>query len=175
MTLDPREASRAERKTMDRRQFCVLSSAAVAAGLASCRAFPSAVDSIGAAPLVPAVLYKAIFDTRFSASRAFGMAAASAGRMTAAIRGDVTALWFDDLRLQWAMGRGAIAGMTTIPSLFCLQQLAKDHWMRVVVSAEHRRPDSDVDALRVHRLACNFEGNRVLPLDPQLVSWVIAA
>jgi (+)-pinoresinol hydroxylase len=33
MTLDPREASRAERKTMDRRQFCVSSSAAVAAGV----------------------------------------------------------------------------------------------------------------------------------------------
>jgi len=152
-------------KIMDRRQFCVLSSAAVAASLASWRTFPSAVDSIGTAPPVSAALYKVIFDARFSASRAFAMAAASAGRMTAAIRGDVTALWFDDLRLQWAMGRGAIAGMTTIPSLFCLQQLAMDHWMRVV----------DVDALRVHRLVCGFEGKRMLPLDPQLVSWVIAA
>jgi hypothetical protein len=28
--------------------------------------------------------------------------------------------------------------MTTARTLFCLEQLAKDHWMRVVVHAEHR-------------------------------------
>ena len=31
--------------------------------------------------------------------------------------------------------------MTTARSLFCLEQLAKDHWMRVVIRAEHAVED----------------------------------
>jgi hypothetical protein len=130
---------------MHRRQFCVCG-AAIAAGLAAGRAFAAAA-ALSDAPPASLPLYKVIFDTRFAASREFGMAAASAGRMTAAIQGYVTELWSNDLRRQWAAGRVAIAGMTTMPSFFCLQQLAKDHWMRAVFS--------DVS-------------------DPELVSWVIA-
>jgi hypothetical protein len=140
---------------MHRRQFCV-SGAAVAAGIAAGRAIAAATALTGAPPAASPPLYKVIFDTRFAASREFGMAAASAGRMTAAIRGDVTALWSTDLRRQWAAGRVAIAGMTTMPSFFCLQQLAKDHWMRAVVVGEHG-PGAGADVS-----------------DPKLVSWVIA-
>jgi hypothetical protein len=135
---------------MHRRQFCV-SGAALAAGLATGlatgRVVAAATDLLAAPPAAGAALYKVIFDVRFAASVEFGMAAARAGRMTAAIRGDVTALWSSDLRRQWAAGRAAIAGMTTLPSFFCLQELAKDHWMRATVVAR----------------------------DPHLVSWVIAA
>jgi len=135
---------------VDRRTFCVLSAAA-AAGIAAGRMGRWAP----AAPAVPVTLYKIIFDTRFSASRAFGMAAAGSGRMTAAIGGDVTALWSDDLRWQWARGGGAIAGMTTMPSFFCLQQLAADHWMR-------------------GRILLSPLGGKMPAADPRLVSWVIA-
>jgi hypothetical protein len=90
-----------------------------------------------AAPSVS--LYKFIYDCRYSAARAFGIAAehayATAG--TAALHGDVTALWSRDLRREWLAGGGAIAGMTTARTLFCLEQLAKDHWMRVVIRADH--------------------------------------
>jgi hypothetical protein len=134
---------------MHRRQFCA-SGAALAASLAAGRAFSAGPDLIVPAAASRA-LYKVIFDGRFAASRAFGLAAASAGRATAAIQVDVTALWSDDLRRQWAQGRAAIAGMTTMPSFFCLEQLAKDHWMRAVVA---------------ERLA----GSRT---DPPLVSWII--
>jgi hypothetical protein len=148
---------------MDRRKFCI-SSAAVAAGLAADIALPSAT----------APLHKVIFDSRFAASRAFAAAAASAGRTTAAIRGDVTALWFDDLRLRWATPGGAIAGMTTFSSLFCLEQLAKDHWMRVIVRAEHARIDAAASARRVHSIVGGFQGGLPPPADPRLISWVIA-
>jgi hypothetical protein len=148
---------------MDRRKFCI-SSAAVAAGLAAEIALPSA----------PVPLHKVIFDSRFAAGRAFAVAAAGAGRTTAAIRGDVTALWFDDLRLRWATPGGAIAGMTTLRSLFCLEQLAKDHWMRVMVRAEHARTDAAANAQRVQSIIGGRQRGLPLPADPRLVSWVIA-
>jgi hypothetical protein len=115
-----------------------------------------------------------IFDSRFAASRAFGAAAAGAGRTTLAIRGDVTALWFDDLHLRWTTPGGATAGMTTWSSLFCLEQLAKDHWMRVIVRAEHARIDAAASARRVHNIVGGFQGGLAPPADPRLVSWVIA-
>jgi hypothetical protein len=80
-----------------------------------------------------------LFDSRFGSSRALGAAAARGGYATAALQGDVTALWVRDLEPHWAAGGGAIAGMTTAASLFCLEQLAKDHWMRVIVRVDHRR------------------------------------
>jgi|HubBroStandDraft_1064217.scaffolds.fasta_scaffold00249_38 hypothetical protein len=148
---------------MDRRKFCILS-AAVAAGLAAETALPSAA--------IP--LYKVIFDSRFAASRAFAMAAVSAGRATAGIRGDVTALWVDDLRLRWARDGGAIAGMTTLRSLFCLEQLAKDHWMRVIVRAEHWRTGAAASAGRVRSIVGGIQPGLPVPADPRLVSWVLA-
>src|SRR5450631_90245 len=160
---------------MDRRKFCV-SSAAFAAATAAGLHFRTAIDEIGDSPPESRVtLYKVIFDARFPASRAFGMAAAGVGRTTAAIRGDVTSLWFGDLRLQWADSRGAIAGMTTQPSFFCLQQLAKDHWMRVLVSSVPQGSDDDACARRIRRIVGTREGERILAADPKLVSWVIAA
>jgi hypothetical protein len=114
-----------------------------------------------------------IFDSRFSAGRAFAAAAASAGRTTVAIRGDVTALWFDDLRVRWATPGGAIAGMTTLRSLFCLEQLAKDHWMRVIVRAEHARTDAAASARRVQAIIGGIQRGLPPRADPQLVSWVL--
>jgi hypothetical protein len=132
---------------MDRRKFC-FSCAAVAAGIEAARAGSLFMRETGSPRALPLALHKVIFDSRFAESRAFGQAAAGAGRQTAAIRGDVTALWYHDLRLLWATSRGATAGMTTRPSFFCLQQLAQDHWMRVIASTPS--------------------------VDPRLVSWVIA-
>ncbi len=123
---------------MDRRSF-FLSGAAAAISLgvgrsyASAAPLPTAVGCAGG----PMALGAILFDSRFASSRAFGAAARSAGRETTALQGDVTGVWRHHLRPHWAGGR-AIAGMTTASSLFCLEQLAKDHWMRVVVRVEHR-------------------------------------
>jgi hypothetical protein len=103
-------------------------------------------------PIFP--FYKFIYDRRYSAGRVFG-AAAEAMLSTAgivAIDGDITALWSRDLRERWSAGGGAIAGMTTARTLFCLEQLARDHWMRVLIRAEHTISDGHGIA---HRLTAS--------------------
>jgi hypothetical protein len=116
------------------------------------RAAPAPAVSLlpASAPSVP--LYIFIYDRRFSAARAFGAAADQARSTggTVAIDGDITELWSRDLRLRWSTGEGAIAGMTTDRTLFCLEQLAKDQWMRVVFRAEHTIAGGDDSA---HRLS----------------------
>jgi hypothetical protein len=127
---------------MNRRKFCASSVAAAisvtTAGSGRLCAAPA--PSVLPGTSAPGVeLYKFVYDRRYSATRAFGVAAeqgySTAG--TAAIDGDVTALWSRDLRARWLADSGAIAGMTTARTLLCLEQLAKDHWMRVVVRADH--------------------------------------
>jgi hypothetical protein len=88
-------------------------------------------------------LYKFIYDRRFYAGRTFGASAERAPSIagTVGIAGDITALWSGELRPRWLAGDGAIAGMTTARTLFCLEQLAKDHRMRVVTRADHAITD----------------------------------
>jgi hypothetical protein len=54
------------------------------------------------------------------------------------ITGDITDLWLAELHPQWTRKPTPIAGLTARPALFCLEQLAWDFRMRVVVHAEHR-------------------------------------
>ena len=75
--------------------------------------------------------YKAVFDDRFEDSRTFAAAALERGIPTAAIRGDVTKLFFDDLDLRWRKGPVLLAGYTTKASQFCLNLLARDRGMRL--------------------------------------------
>jgi hypothetical protein len=75
--------------------------------------------------------YQAIFDERFEDSRVFAAGAAARRILTAAIRGDITRLFFDDLDLRWKQGPVLLAGYTTPASLFCLDLLARDRGMRV--------------------------------------------
>jgi hypothetical protein len=118
---------------MDRRNFCIASAAG-----AVCLAGDLGL-SRQAGPLGPAIaLDKVLFDSRYTDSGAFGAAAAREGRYAKAFSGDVTAMWRQTLLPSWEAG-SAIAGMTTPAGLFCLEQLAKDYWMRVVLRIEHRR------------------------------------
>ena len=61
----------------------------------------------------------------------------SAGVFTSAIRGDVAALWYDDLRAHLAENRLPFAGLTDRAALFCLEELARDVGMRVIFRADH--------------------------------------
>jgi hypothetical protein len=156
---------------MNRRRFCLTSVAAAISGAAvSLPCLPEAgqtypVTPAASTPSVP--LYKFIYDHRYSTGRAFGVAAERAPSTAGiiAIDGDITALWASDLRPQWSAGGGAIAGMTTARTLFCLAQLATDHWMRVMVRAEHAISEGHVIA---HRLTAS------LPMIARMRSALVA-
>ena len=122
---------------MDRREFCL-------AGAVMATSFPAAWSLPASRVIFDAV----VFDSRFPIACNFGAAACRSGQKTLAIQGDVTALWRDELRPRWAAGAAPIAGMTTQRSLFCLEQLATDHWLRVL-------------------------SRRSVPDDESLVWWVI--
>jgi hypothetical protein len=134
---------------MNRRKFCLSTVAATISGAAAghmTRVAPAAPTTVAltSTSSMPGVrLYKFIYDRRFSAGRAFGASAERAPSTagTVGIDGDITALWSRDLRPRWLAGDGAIAGMTTARTLFCLEQLAKDHRMRVAIRAEHAITD----------------------------------
>jgi hypothetical protein len=130
------------RDAMNRRKFCLSSIATAISGAAVGAGCPPAAAQTAALPAASkpiAPLYKFVFDRRYSAASAFGVAAEHAKAIAGvvAIEGDITELWSQDLRLQWSTGSGAIAGMATARTLFCLEQLAKDHWMRVAIRVEH--------------------------------------
>jgi hypothetical protein len=76
--------------------------------------------------------FRAIYDERFAAGRAFSAEAVSRGWTIRAIRGDVTAVWFRELAPRWRTGPAMIAGVTTPQSLFVLERLAWDAGMRVI-------------------------------------------
>jgi hypothetical protein len=91
-------------------------------------------EDAGAEPL-----YKVFFDERFPASVAFANEMKRRSLPTHAIRGDITNVWFDDLYYRWKQGPAAIAGLTAPGPIFCLEMLAHDAGMRVVLRIDHRR------------------------------------
>ena len=75
--------------------------------------------------------FRAIYDERFEAGRAFATEAAYRGWITRAIRGDITNVWFRELSPRWRRSPAAITGVTTAQTLFVLERLAWDAGMRV--------------------------------------------
>jgi hypothetical protein len=102
---------------------------------------PLVAGATWAAPEAPAysshVLYRILFDSRFSESRAFGEEAARLGGVVRGFAGDITDLWYHELDERWRAGPAAIAGMTRHGPLFCLERLAWNAAMRVVYRATH--------------------------------------
>lgn len=87
-------------------------------------------------------LYKALYDERFGEALQFASEISALGIATAAMRGDITDLWFNDLDRHWRKQPSAVAGLTTESALFCLERLAWDHRLRVVFRADHAvQPD----------------------------------
>ena len=123
---------------MNRRDFAVRAGAmAFTLGVArGARALAASTPDATAvrAGRVPTVL----FDERFESCRAFAAGARRLGCPIRSIAGDVTTLWLNELEPMWARGEGTVMGMTTPVSLFCLEQLARNHWMRVTARIEHR-------------------------------------
>lgn len=116
----------------NRRQFLGLGLAAsVWPVVAPATASRSAREALGS----PGI-YKAVFDTRAAAGRRFAARMRACGVPARGISGDVTRVWYEDLALRWREAPAAIAGVTAPDTLFCLEQLAWDHRMRVVFRAE---------------------------------------
>lgn len=119
---------------MTRREFIAIGATALTAAGVAGTAFATTFSTSEQQLVLP---FKVIFDERFAESRLFAQQAANTGVMTAGIRGDVSALWFSELRPRLNKGAVAIAGMTTASSLFCLEQLASNYWMKVQARTEH--------------------------------------
>jgi hypothetical protein len=137
---------------MDRRKFVL--AGGTAAGTAACALAlmgAEASDTSARKPAGTPAPFAVIFDRRFAAAHSYASAAAWRGRRIFGYRGDLTALWLHDIEPQWRRRAGALAGMTTPAALFCLEQLAAQHWLRVIGRTEHR-----------------------LGADQTLISWVIA-
>ena len=116
---------------MNRREFAAVSSAvaAILTHPASAAALATGVPPSGSVWVV--------FDRRFGPSQLFGRTASRLTRHVHGIEGDVTAVWMEHLDPLWRRGDGTVAGMTTVPSFICLQQLAAQHWFRVTARVEH--------------------------------------
>ncbi len=67
----------------------------------------------------------------------FGTRLGEYGTTVHGIDADVTSLWYEHLDGQWRTRPVAIAGMTLRPALFCLEQLALTHGLRVVHHGRH--------------------------------------
>jgi hypothetical protein len=80
--------------------------------------------------------YRALYDERFAAGRAFSAEAARRGWITRAIRGDITKVWFRELSPRWRLGPAPITGVTTPQTLFVLERLAWDVSLRVTSREE---------------------------------------
>jgi hypothetical protein len=74
----------------------------------------------------------AIADHRFAEARAFSRGMRQRGVVAVDFDGDITGVWLERLYPLWRSAFPAVvAGLTTRPVLFCLEQLAWDHWLRV--------------------------------------------
>lgn len=76
-------------------------------------------------------------DSRFPASRSFGLQAARMGLPHFVNSGDITAIWSRHLDPLWREGQAMVMGLTSAEQLFCLERLAWDRDMRVVLRAQH--------------------------------------
>jgi hypothetical protein len=103
--------------------------------------------TIGPVPGGPSSFYKVIVDSRFPASVEFGVEMSRLGAPVHTIEGDITDLWYHDLDAQWKRSPVAIAGLTAHGPLFCLERLAWDYGMRVVLRTEHSDPDLNGEPL----------------------------
>lgn len=109
----------------------------------------SAAQSISSLPAARTP-YRVIYDSRFEQSSLFAQQAERIGLRTSAINGDVSELWRKVLQPQLRKSPVPLVGLTMTSALFCLSELAKNHWMKVQFFAEH---ESLADGLIKHNLS----------------------
>jgi hypothetical protein len=131
----------------NRREFLHMGVAALSLPIAARAGISAAAPSDESAPqgshaptepVAAEPLYKILFDERFPASTSFADELKRHGLTPEAIRGDITDVWFNDLYYRWKQQPVAIAGLTAPGAIFCLEMLARDAGMQVVMRADHR-------------------------------------
>ena len=171
---------------INRREFLQLGTAAAVAWSANgLEASPAVAPGPGGPADSVTPLYKVLFDERFAEGIAFALRVQECGGDVHPIRGDIRAIWYDDLYHHWNGSPVGVAGLTTARSLFCLDMFARDAGLRVVYYAEHELgADGPVEwsaevayaVTHFPRVRCRPIRRAVDPLLPltSLVSWVIA-
>ena len=92
------------------------------------------------------------------AANSFGGKFAALGAPVHAIADDeITELWLGTIRPLWAKGPATIAGLTRPAALFCLEQLAWSHRLRVVFHAEHVLHADGSTSHQLHRGAAGVD------------------
>jgi hypothetical protein len=111
---------------------------------ASSLALASALEPAhGSQPAVGDVVDRCFFDERFVAARP--LAARLSGRLTP-VRGDVTAVWRQDVARYVGAKPMTMCGVTTESFVFCLEVLARDETM---TSLRIERLDRDLHVWRL--------------------------
>jgi len=83
-------------------------------------------------------LHTCLIDERYAPSRTVGEWLRAAGIGVHAIPdGDVTQAWMNHVGPAWQRAPVPIAGLTALPALFCLEQVARGCGLRVVFQTEH--------------------------------------
>lgn len=86
----------------------------------------------------PASLHALLIDGRYAPARKLGARLAGRGAAVHVVNdGEITDLWLREIQPAWKQRPVAIAGLTGSPTLFCLEQLAWTHGLRIVFHAEH--------------------------------------
>jgi hypothetical protein len=112
----------------------------------------------------PPALARAVFDERHAEGRDFGGVFRSRGMPTSAIRGDVAALWYRDLKTRLLEQRLPLVGLTDRTALFCLEELARDVGMKVQGRIDHTFDRSGaLSHLATGPSAWTAAGQRLLP------------
>jgi hypothetical protein len=123
-------------------------------------------------------IHKVIIDQRVAEASSFGREISGLGLAVHPTDGDITRLWTDDLYLRWRRAPVAIAGLTAHGPLFCLERLAWDFGMRVVMRADYRRAAPGAFAQALIGLASLEEASAGATLadaaTDTLIAWVIA-
>jgi hypothetical protein len=78
-----------------------------------------------------------VYDSRFADAREIARHAGRHGATLWEISGDLFDLWSDHLDPLWREAPAAIAGVTTEPDLFVIEDMAADRRMKVVYRGEH--------------------------------------
>jgi hypothetical protein len=120
-------------------------------------AFSAIAGKVGAATtqsfspaLATSTPYRVIYDNRFEQSSMFAQQAQRLGLQTSVVDGDVSHLWRKVLQPQLRKNPVPLVGLTMTSTLFCLSELAKNHWMKVQFFAEH---ESLADGVIKHNLS----------------------
>ncbi len=115
-------------------------------------ALPVSMHSLAAAAISPQrpPQFRAVVVGSQPDAISFGQHFAAGGTPVHALAEDeITSLWLGTIRPLWLAGPVAIAGVTQPATLFCLEQLAWSHGLRVAFHAEHVL---QADGSTVHQL-----------------------